>query len=485
MNSLKHHILSGLFMWVLSMQAQQRPNILWINADDLGLELGCYGNLDLKTPNIDRLAKQGVLYKRAYATAPICSASRSSMITGMYPTSVNSQDHRTINMTPLPDGIEPITTYFRRAGYFCSNGNSHNMSRGGKGDFNFLAENIFDGTDWRQRKEGQPFFAQVQIHEPHRDFVKDKEHPISADKVTLPACYPNHPLLRADWAMYLESVQACDKQVGIILGRLEKDGLAENTIVFFFGDNGRPHLRDKQFLYEGGLQVPLIVRYPDHFKSKVIEKELVSLIDVSATSLDLAEIKLPNYLQGNIFLGKKASKREFVYGFRDRAGDAVENMRSICNGRYKLIWNHTPDRPWMQLSSYKKGQYPAFTLYNILYKKGELESPFNQFMAGTKPEVELYDLKKDPMEFLNLADSKKHQKIKQLLFNELSVNMVAFEKNMIVERAETILKAKESSLNYYRKLIKKYNPTFDENTSNEDLLKAWEMKLLNSTNYEN
>ncbi|MDO7135848.1 sulfatase-like hydrolase/transferase [Algibacter lectus] len=149
MNSLKHHILSGLFMWVFSMQAQQRPNVLWINADDLGLELGCYGNLEVKTPNIDRLAKQGVLYKRAYATAPICSASRSSMITGMYPTSVNSQDHRTINMTPLPDGIEPITTYFRRAGYFCSNGNSHNMFRGGKGDFNFLADNIFDGTDWR------------------------------------------------------------------------------------------------------------------------------------------------------------------------------------------------------------------------------------------------------------------------------------------------------------------------------------------------
>ncbi|WP_255580369.1 sulfatase [Flavobacterium sp. UMI-01] len=473
-------IFSMVFLLMLGSNglAQNRPNVLWINADDLGIELGCYGNPDVKTPNIDRLAKQGILYKRAYANAPICSPSRSSMITGMYPPSANSHDHRTINMTRLPQGIAPITTYFKAQGYFCTNGNSHNMAKGGKEDFNFLSENLFDGTDWKQRAKDQPFFAQVQIHEPHRDFVRDKENPVAADKVHLPECYPDYPIIRADWALYLESVQECDKQVGLILDRLEKEGLADNTIVFFFGDNGRPHLRDKQFLYEGGLRVPLIVRYPNHFKPKVEKEKLVSLVDVTATSLSLAGIASPTHLQGTVFLGQKAQQIKYVYGFRDRAGDAVENMRSICNGRYKLIWNRTADRPWMQLSSYKKAQYPAFSLYNVLYKKGALAAPFNQFMAATKPVIELYDLKKDSMEFNNLAELKKHQKIKDQLFQQLSTQMVAFEKNRIPEDEKTIEKAKASSLKYYEQQIKTHNPAFTADTSDEKLLQDWENRLL-------
>ena len=463
----------------IQKKEQKGLNVLWINADDLGRELSCYGNLDIKTPNIDKLAQQGALYTNAYANAPICSVSRSSMITGMYPTTINSQDHRTLNKTKLPTGILPVTALFKKANYFCVNGNASAAAKRGKEDFNFLSDYLFDGVDWNQRKEGQPFFAQIQIHYPHRPyFKKDKEHPVDASKVTLPKCYPDHPLLKADWALYLESVQKCDLLVGKILDKLEKDGLADNTVVFFFGDHGRPHLRDKQFLYEGGIQIPLIVRYPKHLKPNTRKEELVSLIDVTATSLDIANIEVPKYMHGKVFLGEKATERKYIFGFRQRAGDAVEDMRSISDGKHKLIWNKTYDRPWMQLSSYKKLQYPAFTLYKVLHKKGALKHPYNQFMANTKPEIELYNLEEDPSEFNNLATTIEYQEIKQTLFNTLKTNLKDFEKNMILEDEATIAKAKESSKAYYIKALGRQKPQLQPNASDEEILKDWETRLL-------
>jgi uncharacterized sulfatase len=480
----KKHLFKSicLFLTLITnqVQAQQKPyNILWINSDDLGRELACYGEPVVKTPHIDALAKQGVLYTNAYANAPICSASRSSQITGMYPTAVNSLDHRTINMTELPDGIQPITKFFKDAGYFVSNGSGLTMLKGGgKRDYNFTTKVNYDGTDWDQRKEGQPFFAQVQIKYPHRIFSRDKENPVNPDEVRLPACYPDYPLLRADWALYLESVQHCDDIVGKILQKLEDDGLADNTIVFFFGDHGRPHLRDKQFLYEGGLQIPLIIRWPEHLKPNKKDKRLVSLVDVAATSLAISGIKTPYSLHGKVFLGKNKTKRKYVYGFRQRAGDAAENLRSISNGRYKLIWNRTYNRPWMQLTSYKKLQYPAFALYHYLHNKGELKAPYNQFMAETKPEFELFDLKKDPMEFKNLAGDKSCKNIKDKLFQKLSSNLKEYEKNMILEDEETIAKAKQNSKIYYKKAVQNQKPGLSVNANYEEIVKDWEERLL-------
>ena len=458
--------------------AMQKPNILWINADDLGVELGCYGNKDVKTPNIDRLASQGVRFMHAYTAAPICSPSRSSMITGMYPPSINCQDHRTIDMTELPSGIRPITEYFKEAGYFCTNGNGMDMSKSGKEDYNFKTGNIFDGTDWAQRKSGQPFFAQVQIIYPHRPFVHDPDHPINPDHVHLPDCYPDHPLLRADWALYLESIQQCDKIVGKILDRLEKEGLAENTIVMLFGDNGRPHLRDKQFLYEGGLKVPLIVRWPGKLKTGKVDSQLVSLIDVSGTSMAAAKIPIPAYMQGNVFIGVQAIKRKYIFGFRQRSGEAVDDSRSISDGRYKLIWNRMPEVPWMQMSGYKKLEYPAYAFYYDLYKQGELAQPFDRFMAQQKPEIELYNLKNDPMEFNNLAGKQKYESIKNKLYNTLTNSLKKFEGNMIHEKPETIQKAKESSVSYFQAGMKKIG--LREQSTDEDIVKYWENKLIKS-----
>ncbi|MFY0601256.1 MAG: sulfatase [Cyclobacteriaceae bacterium] len=456
-----------------------RPNILWINADDLGPELACYGNPDVSTPNIDAIAKEGILYSRAYSNTPICSPSRSSLITGMYPPSVNAHDHRTLDMTDLPEGIVPVTKYFQEAGYFVSLGNAEKMSKLGKEDYNFLYEDLYDGTDWTGRKEGQPFFAQVHIHYPHRTF-KHHKNAINPYSVSFPEEYPDHPLLRADWAHYLESVQHCDDWVGTIMKRLEEEGLVENTIVFFFGDHGRPHLRDKQFLYEGGLKIPLIVRWPAKYKQKV-DDQLVSLVDVTATSLALAGINLPDYLHGKPFLGEKAEKQKYIFGFRDRAGDADDNIRSITDGEYKLIWNRMSEQPYMQLSSYKKAQYPAFTLYNVLHKQGKLEAPFNQFMAQSRPEIELYNLEDDPNEYNNLAKDESLSKKRDELFGILKENMPAFEKNLIPEKPETLKKAQDGSYNFYKKIMN--DRGLNPDLTDEEFLKWWEAQLLTSSNH--
>lgn len=474
MNSYKTILFVLILFLSIGLKAQERPNILWINGDDLGRELGCYGNPDVKTPNMDKLAEQGVKYLHAYSNAAVCSASRSSQITGMYPSAINCLNHRTIEMQKLPEGVVPVMEIFRNQGYFCTNGWADNMTEKGKEDYNFLGKNFFDGTDWNQRAEGQPFFAQVQIHEPHRDFVHDKERPIDYTKVTLPGCYPDYPLLKADWALYLEMVQQADKQVGYIMQRLEDEGLAENTIVFLFGDHGRPHLRDKQWLYEGGLSIPLIVRYPQKMKAGIVKTDLVSLVDVTASSLAACGIEIPEHMHGIDFL--HGEKRNYVFGFRQRCGDAIDDIRSITDGRYKLIWNRMPELPYMQLTSYKKLQYPAFSLYKVLQSKGELEAPYNQFMAETRPEFELYDLKTDPNELNNLDGLKKYQKVKSELLSVLKSKLAEVEMDMVRESSEVILAAKRGSEKFLAEGFKKKGLPVD--ATDEEIVKQWEKELL-------
>lgn len=475
LNKTNIAFLTFLFIGSLQLRGEQKPNILWIYSDDISLELGCYGNPDVKTPHLDNLAAQGVRYTKAYTTTSVCSSSRSSIITGMYPTSINSLDHRTINKRLLPEHVKPVTVYFKEAGYFCSNMDK-SFKKMGKTDFNFVTDNIFDAIDWKDRNKDQPFYAQVNIKYPHRNFVHDSKNPIDYKTVSIPACYPDHELIRADWAMYLESIQHLDHVIGDIVKRLKDEDLWENTIIFFFGDNGRPHLRDKQFLYEAGLNVPLIVYNPFKPEKHKISHELVSIIDVTATSLELAGIDVPEHMHGKIFMGNKAEQRDYIYGFRQRCGDAPDNIRSITDGRYKLIWNREPNRPYMQLSSYKRLQYPAFTVYKHLYSKGELEEPFTHFMAETRPEFEFYDLKKDPMEANNLSGKKKCRKKENELKSQLQSLLKDVEKNMIVEDEATIEKAKESSMKWFNNTMKKEGYTGE--ISDEEMMDYWYTKLI-------
>lgn len=461
------HIVLVWLLCACIANAQSRPNILWIVSDDLSPDLGCYGNPDVQTPNLDALADEGVKFTKAYANTPICSPSRSSFITGMYPSTINSLNHRTMTMQPLPDPVVPIVSYLQEKGYFCTNASGFGFDKGGKRDYNFSDNINYDGKDWREAGD-QPFFAQVQFKYPHRPFVMDEEHLVDPTQISELPCYPDHPLLRADWAAYLADVQLLDTEVGKILNRLENDGLADNTIVMFFGDHGRPHVRDKQFLYEGGLKVPLIVRWPKALKPAT-DDQLVSLVDVAATTLELAGIAIPDYMHGQSFLDK--SQRDYVYGFRDRAGDAVDDIRSVTDGTFKLIWNRQPDKPYMQLTSYKKAMYPAFTLYHYLDSLGKLPAPYNQLMAKTRPEFELYHLQDDPCEYTNLIANPKFHEVEARLKERLITSLDEFEKNTLPESADDTQRAKKGSYDYSKKKMEEVG--FDVGASLEDWVEFW------------
>ena len=382
-----------------------KPNILWIIADDLGADLGCYGTPHVKTSNLDDLASKGVLYQNLFTVTAVCSPSRSALITGMYPVSIDCHQHRTYAKKPLPPGMVPITEYFRDAGYFVSNGTIRDRSRPGKQDYNFVAENMYDGTDWSQRKPGEPFFSQIQIFGTHREFNRDPSNPVNPDSITLPPYYPDHPLARQDWALYLENIQLVDRQVGEILNRLEQDGLMDSTIIFFFGDQGRPHVRAKQFLYDAGIHTPLIIRWPDDINREKLNQDMISNIDLPVASMALAGIEIPDYIQGKNFLDTEERKRDFIVTMRDRRDETVDRIRSVRTDQYKYIRNSYPERPYTQFNAYKKYQYPVLTLMQVMHKNGELTPLQSRFMSADRPDEELYDIKKDPFEINNLASN--------------------------------------------------------------------------------
>ncbi|MCU0247020.1 MAG: sulfatase [Bryobacter sp.] len=393
-----------------------RPNILWILAEDISPNLVCYGEPLVQTPNLDRLASQGVRFDRAYTTAPVCSASRSAIITGEYQTTIGAQNHRTLDKKPLPDGARLVTDRLREAGYFTvlsaagpnKKDNKQAGSRGsGKTDFNFLVKQPFDGWDWSQRPAGKPFFAQLSIQESHKGYgwpLARKLTPrIDAGKLKLPPYWPDHPVARDEYANYLEAIQLMDRYVGEVMARLEAEGLAENTLVFFLGDNGSCTFRGKQFLYEGGIHVPLIARWPGKLGAGTVRKDLVSSLDVTAATLAAAGIPIPARLPGRDILNPAAPARTHLFAARDRCDIAIDRMRCVLDARYKYIRNYLPGMPYMQANPYKEREYPTWNLVKDLARQGKLTPEQALFAAPSKPVEELYDLERDPHEVRNLA----------------------------------------------------------------------------------
>lgn len=385
-----------------------RPNILWILAEDLSPDLGCYGNNLVHTPVIDEFAQQGVLFQNAFVTCPVCSPSRSAFNTGMYQTTIGAHHHRSHrdDAYPLPDGVRLLSDYFREAGYFTANIKKLNdeLSGTGKTDFNFSHSNPFDRTHWNQRSPGQPFFAQINLSESHRKFVRDPQRSVSPDDVEIPPYYPDHPITRQDWVEYLETNQVLDRRVAAILDALRQDGLEENTIVVFMGDNGRCHVRGKQWLYEGGIRVPLIVRWPDGRNAGTVEHEMISSIDVSASLLAMAGIEPPEQMQGRAVLTGDSPWRSMIFSTRDRCDETMDRIRCVRTRSMKLIRNHDPERPYLQLNRYKETSYPVLRLMRRLHADGTLSPEASHFMAMERPAEELYDLAADPHEVNNLVD---------------------------------------------------------------------------------
>lgn len=400
--------------------AEQRPNIIWILSEDISTDLACYGTPVVKTPVLDQFAREGIRYTNAFTTAPVCSPSRSAMITGMYQTSIGAHNHRSHRDDgyKLPGPVKPITEYLRQAGYYTAlvKTAAPGVATPAKTDFNFTTDQpAFEGNDWSQRKPGQPFFAQITIDETHRGkswktVVKQHEPHISPESVVMPPYYPDHPVARADWATYLESIQLMDSYVGKILQRLQDEGIAQNTVVIFSGDNGRCHIRDKQFLYDGGIHVPLMIRWPGQVKAGQVTTDLVMAIDVSATILQMAGLTPPAYLDGQVLLGPGARKRDYIIAARDRMDETVDKMRCVRDKRYKYIKNYMPERPYMQPNNYKETEYPMWNLLKELNQEGKLTPAQAPFAAPTKPAEELYDIVADPDELHNMAGESRHKK---------------------------------------------------------------------------
>ncbi len=402
-------------------QAVDKPNILWLIGEDLGPELACYGTPQSLSPNLDRLASEGVRYTRFYS-GMVCSPSRSTFMTGMYATSIGAHNHRTVNKKPLPDGVRLLTDWMREAGYFTANvvqvPESFGFRGTGKTDWNFFyTGEPFDSSNWHDLKGHQPFFAQINFNETHRGFHAPKR--ADPEKVQIPPYYPDHPVTRKDWAAYLDSITELDRKVGLVLDQLKTDGLADNTIVVFFGDNGQSMVRGKQFCYEEGLHVPLLVRWPKNFpmpaqfQPGTVDSRLLESVDLAPTMLHFAGAKKPDKMQGRVFIGESAEPaRGYAFGARDRCDETAMRIRTVRDERYRYIRNFTPEVPFLATNAYKARSYPVWNLLHQLHAAGKL-TPAQEFLCQPRmPDEELYDLQTDPHEIHNLASStaEEHQR---------------------------------------------------------------------------
>jgi uncharacterized sulfatase len=411
-----------------------RPNILWISTEDISPDLGCYADSYAITPNIDRLAAQGVRYINAFATAPVCAPSRSSIITGMYATTIGSM-HMRSKAVP-PPYVKAFTEYLRAVGYYCSNNS--------KTDYNFEPPpankppaTVWDETSntahWRNRPDkAQPFFSVFNITVTHESQIRAADDVYKRNtarlkpeqfhdpaKAKLPPYYPDTPAVRQDWARYYDNITALDYIVADILRQLDEDGLAENTIVFFWGDHGRGLPRAKRFVYDSGLRVPLIARWPGHIKANTVSDELVCLFDLGPTALSVAGVPVPQHMQAQAILGdQKKAPREYAFAHRDRMDEAYDMSRSVMDKRFHYIRNFFPGRPYAQHIEYME-EMPTMKEWRRLYKDhmNALDQNYGRtlsaaqllFMVPEKPKEELYDLNNDPHEIKNLAGSPQHK----------------------------------------------------------------------------
>ena len=402
----------GATPWVRAA-AEPRPNILWITTEDIGQQLGAYGDPYAATPNLDRLAARGFKYRNAWSNAPVCAPARTTIISGVYPTATGAEHMR--SMTRLPSTMKMFPCYLREAGYYASNNakEDYNLEHTGE-----VWDESSKDAHWRKRKPGQPFFAVFNNLITHESQIIKRPHKFEHDpaKARVPAYHPDTIEVRRDWAEYYDNITTMDRQSGELLKELEKDGLAEDTIIVFFGDHGAGMPRSKRFPYNSGLRVPLIVYIPDKFKNLASKEyragetseHLVAFVDLAPTMLSLAGIKPPAHMQGQSFLGKYTlGTRQFNFGFRGRMDERYDLMRSLCDQRFVYIRNYMPHRIYGQYVG-TMFQTPTTQVWKRLYDEGKLNAAQKHFWERKPPE-ELYDLQNDRDEVNNLANSPTHR----------------------------------------------------------------------------
>lgn len=401
-----------------------RPNIIWLMAEDMGLDLECYGMPGVKTPNLNRLAQEGALFTKAYCSSPICSPNRSAMMVGVDQFETNTQHHRSNRDVPLMAPYRPITSPLREAGYTCLLGHSTVLQKGTKTDCNFKHKAVgpYDGVKAfglfdAQRDftaADQPFFSQIQLKVTHRGdwwngVRQASKHPVALAEVVLPPFMADTPEIRYDWATYLDTVEYMDDEVGGIMQLIKDQGIEDNTIVIFIADNGRCNLRGKGYLQEPGIHVPMIVWAPGHLEAGTIIQDLISTTDIPATIMHLAGAEIPEYIKAKPFLGDEAAfDRSYVRSARDIWDEIDDCSRSITTLGFKYIRNHMPETPWATDQAYLELNRPALHVMRKLKADGKLTDAELVFMADHKPEEELYDLTHDPDEMVNLAGDSRY-----------------------------------------------------------------------------
>ncbi len=440
------HLLALLV--AVTAAAADRPNVLWFIVDDMSANFGCYGEKTVSTPHVDRLAREGTRFSRAYVTAPVCSPCRSALVTGMYQTTIGAHHHRSGRgelKIHLPAEVVPTPKLFQNAGYYTCIGSglpdldfrglpfgagkgkkakAGAGNRLGKTDYNFEWDPaIYDSHDWAGRKPGQPFFMQVQLHGgklregPEAARAQFRERVVrelgagtDPAKVTLPPYYPRDPVLLQDWADYLDAVRLTDAHVGRVLARLEKEGQLERTLVIFMTDHGISHARGKQFLFEEGAHVPLVMRGPG-VPAGQLRSDLVEHIDLAAVSLAASGLGVPSWMQGKDVLAPTYVKREEAFSARDRCDETTEKIRSLRTDKFIYVRNYHPERPHLQPCAYKDGKQIVQRLRE-LHASGSLSELSEKLLfSPTRPREELYELAADPWQIRNLAADPAHASV--------------------------------------------------------------------------
>jgi len=423
-----------------SARLAARPNIVWISNEDMSPRLGAYGDALARTPVLDRLAKESIRYTNAFTTAPVCAPSRAAIITGMYQTAIGAHHMRTTEdrvpelpgpyLAVPPFFVKAFPEYLRAAGYYTTNR--------AKTDYQFgdpftIWDEVSPNAHWRNRRDkSQPFFSVFNIQVTHESQIfptspARKGKPLVTDpaRLEVPPYYPDTPAVREELARLYDNIADMDSQVGAILGQLEDDGLAENTIVFYWSDHGDGVPRAKRSLYDSGLRVPLMIRPPSQGFGETgapprgsvdlasrrgsISDQLVSFIDLAPTVLALAGVEIPTHLQGRVLVGPKAAPApEFVFAARDRMDIEYDMMRSARDTQYLYIRNFAPELPYAGHIIYRNQSAIMQEWFRLQAERKLTGSPA-LWMRTTRPAEELYDTKEDPHQIRNLADKPAHR----------------------------------------------------------------------------
>jgi arylsulfatase A-like enzyme len=417
--------------------SDERPNILWLVSEDNGTFLGCYADPLARTPTLDRLASRGVLFERCFAQ-PVCAPSRFTLITGMYSVTCGPAEHMRAR-GKIPSWLKGFPAYLRKAGYYTSNN--------AKTDYNSPIDikEAWDAASrnahWRKRLDAkQPFFSVFNHEITHESClfpIQERQldfPPMDPAKVRIPPYQPDTPEIRADWARYYNHLTLMDEQIGAKLKDLEQDGLADNTIVFYYADNGGVLPRSKRFLQRSGTHVPLIVYFPPRWRhlapaapgSRI--KDPVSFVDFAPTILSLAGVKIPDYMMGRAFAGlARARPNEYCFSTRDRMDERYDMMRSLMNYRYLYIHNYRPELPYVQRLSYQF-QARGYQSWAKEAAAGRLTAATAQFW-GEKPTEELYELVADPDNVRNLVSDPAHREALEQMRAEMRRRVVAIKDN--------------------------------------------------------